>query len=54
MDGAEAEAKYAEVVKEEGEVEGQKYYLCDINGEDVLVVSMKGMGLWGGISGYTY
>ena len=52
LDGAEAEAKYAEVVKEEGEVEGQKYYLCDINGEDVLVVSMKGMGLWGGISGY--
>ena len=52
LDGAEAEAKYAEVVKEEGEVDGQKYYLCDINGEDVLVVSMKGMGLWGGISGY--
>ena len=52
LDGAEAEAKYNEVVKEEGEVEGQKYYLCDINGEDVLVVSMKGMGLWGGISGY--
>ena len=52
LDGAEAEAKYAEVVKEDGEVEGQKYYLCDINGEDVLVVSMKGMGLWGGISGF--
>ena len=52
LDGAEAEAKYAEVVKEEGEKNGQKYYLCDINGEDVLVVSMKGMGLWGGISGY--
>ena len=52
LDGSEAEAKYAEVVKEEGEVEGQKYYLCDINGEDVLVVSMKGMGLWGGISGF--
>ena len=52
LDGTEAEAKYTEVVKEEGEIEGQKYYLCDINGEDVLVVSMKGMGLWGGISGY--
>ena len=52
LDGSEAEAKYAEVVKEEGEKNGQKYYLCDINGEDVLVVSMKGMGLWGGISGY--
>ena len=52
LDGSEAEAKYAEVVKEEGEKDGQKYYLCDINGAEVLVVSMKGMGLWGGISGY--
>ena len=52
LDGAEAEAKYAEVVKEEAEKDGQKYYLCEIDGEDVLVVSMKGMGLWGGISGY--
>ena len=52
LDGAEAEAKYAEVVKEEKEKDGQKYYLCEIDGEDILVVSMKGMGLWGGISGY--
>ena len=52
LDGAEAEAKYAEVVKEEKEKNGQKYYLCEIDGEDILVVSMKGMGLWGGISGY--
>ena len=52
LDGAEAEAKYAEVVKEEAEKDGQKYYLCEIDGEDILVVSMKGMGLWGGISGF--
>ena len=52
LDGAEAEAKYAEVVKNEGEIDGQKYYACEINGEDILVVSLKGMGLWGGISGY--
>ena len=52
LDGAEAEAKYAEVVKEEGEKDGQKYYMCEIDGEDILVVSLKGMGLWGGISGY--
>ncbi len=52
LDGNEAEAKYAEVVKNEGEKDGQKYYLCEIDGEDVLVVSLKGMGLWGGISGY--
>ncbi len=52
LDGAAAEAKYQEVVKKEGEKEGQKYYMCQINGEDILVVSLKGMGLWGGISGY--
>ena len=32
LDGAEAEAKYAEVVKEEAEKDGQKYYLCEIDG----------------------
>jgi len=52
LDGSEAEAKYAEVVKQEAEKDGQKYYLCEINGEDILVVSLKGMGLWGGISGF--
>ena len=52
LDGAEAEAKYAEVVKEEKDVEGQKIYQCQIDGQDVLVASLKGMGLWGGISGY--
>jgi len=52
LDGSEAEAKYAEVVKGEGEVDGQKYYSCEINGEKILVVSLKGMGLWGGISGF--
>ena len=52
LDGKQAEEKYAEVVKEEGEVNGQKYYACKIDGEDVLVVSLKGMGLWGGISGF--
>ena len=39
-------------MKEEGEIDGQKYYSCEINGENILVVSLKGMGLWGGISGY--
>ena len=52
LDGAEAEAKYAEVVKEEKDVEGQKVYECQIDGKNILVASLKGMGLWGGISGY--
>ena len=54
LDGAEAEAKYAAVVKAEktDEENGQKLYECQIDGKDVAVVSLKGMGLWGGISGY--
>ena len=52
LDGAEAEAKYAEVVKAEAERDGRKYYMCNIDGQNVLVVELKGMGLWGGISGY--
>ena len=52
LDGAEAEAKYAEVVKEENDVNGQKVYSCSVDGQNIVVVSLKGMGLWGGISGY--
>ena len=52
LDGAQAEAKYAEVVKEEKDADGQKLYQCEIDGQQILVASMKGMGLWGGISGY--
>ena len=52
LDGSEAEAKYAEVVKDETEQNGQKFYACQIDGKDIIVASLKGMGLWGGISGY--
>jgi Na+-transporting NADH:ubiquinone oxidoreductase subunit C len=52
LDGAEAEAKYAEVVKKENDLDGQKIYDCLINGQEITVASLKGMGLWGGISGY--
>ena len=52
LDGAEAETKYAEVVKEEKELDGQKIYECQIDGQNIRVASLKGMGLWGGISGY--
>ena len=52
LDGAEAEAMYTEVVKNETEKDGQKLYECQIDGKNIVVVSLKGMGLWGGISGY--
>ena len=52
LDDAAAEAKYKEVVKEEKELNGQKYYVCEVDGNQVYVVTLKGMGLWGGISGF--
>ena len=52
LDDAAAEAKYDEVVKGKQEIDGQKFYACEVDGEQIVVVSLKGMGLWGGISGY--
>jgi len=52
LDGQEAEAKYAEVVLSDFEDDGIKYYSCKIDGETKYVLPLKGMGLWGGISGF--
>ena len=55
LDGAEAEAKYAEVVKSEPGGRGEfkkSYYICEVNGKNIHVFPLKGMGLWGGISGF--
>ncbi len=52
LDNEAAAAKYQEVVKHEGEQDGMKYYECEIDGEKKTVYSVKGMGLWGGISGF--
>lgn len=52
LSNEEAAAKYAEVVKNEGEKDGLKYYECEIDGQKKTVYSLKGMGLWGGISGF--
>lgn len=52
LDGQEAEAKYAEVVKAEETVGDKTYYVCDIKGEKKYVFPLKGMGLWGGISAF--
>ena len=52
LDGQEAEAKYAEVVKREEKAGDQLYYICDIKGEKKYVFPLKGMGLWGGISAF--
>ncbi len=52
LDNAEASAKYKEVVKAEKEKDGMKYYECEIDGLKKTVYTVKGMGLWGGISGF--
>lgn len=53
LSNEEAEAKYQEVVKSEKEAaDGTKYYECEVNGQKKTVYSLKGMGLWGGISGF--
>jgi len=52
LDGAEAEAKYKEVIEEESDFLGNELLFAEIDGETLMVYGMKGMGLWGGISGY--
>lgn len=52
LDNEAAAAKYQEVVKAEKEIDGQKYYECNIDGQKKTVYTVKGMGLWGGINGF--
>lgn len=52
LDNETAAAKYQEVVKAEKEIDGQKYYECNIDGQKKTVYTVKGMGLWGGINGF--
>ena len=47
----EVEATYGKVVKET-EQNGKTIYDCHVDGHEVYIFPMKGMGLWGGISGY--
>jgi Na+-transporting NADH:ubiquinone oxidoreductase subunit C len=52
LDGAEAETKYAELVNDTLDFAGQKILMAEIEEEPIIIFEMKGMGLWGGISGY--
>lgn len=51
LSNEEAEKTYNEFVKEQKDQE-RVYYKCSIKGKTVFVFPLKGMGLWGGISGY--
>ncbi len=49
----DAESTYAQVVKSEEEVEdGYKIFTCELEGKTKYVLTVKGMGLWGPISGF--
>jgi len=52
LDNAEAEEKYNEVVKSKKQIDGQSIYFCEVDGAPKYVFPLKGMGLWGGISGF--
>ena len=52
IDNAGAEAKYKEIVKEEKNIDGNNIYICEVDGKPKYVIPLKGMGSWGGISGY--
>lgn len=51
-----AEEAYAEIVKQEPNdlqtEKGNAYYTCIVDGKEIKVFPMKGMGLWGPISGF--
>lgn len=51
LDDQAAEETYNKVVRD-STVNGLPIYVCDVNGERKYVIAMKGMGLWGGISGF--
>ena len=52
LDGQEAHAKFLQLVRQIVPFEGRNYYKCDVDGKDIVVVELKGMGLWGGIGGF--
>jgi len=52
FDDVKADKTYSEVVKEMKTAKGAVYYECNVDGKTKYVFPLKGMGLWGGISGY--
>ena len=52
LDNAQAERTYNEVVKREEQVDGNTLYVCEVDGKPKYVLPLKGLGLWGGTSGF--
>ncbi len=51
LSDTDAEATYNKVVSKDS-VNHKPFYNCNVDGRRVVVFPLKGMGLWGGISGY--
>lgn len=52
LDNAAAEADYNKMLVSEKKVNNGTIYIFNVNGQTKYVLSVKGMGLWGGINGY--
>lgn len=52
LSDGEAEQTYAKMLKSEQKVGNGTVYTFDVDGQTKYVLSAKGMGLWGGISGF--
>lgn len=52
LSDSEAEQTYAKMLKSEQKVGNGTVYTFDVDGQTKYVLSAKGMGLWGGISGF--
>lgn len=52
LKGEAVDAKYAEVIKETMECNGQEFFKAELDGAVKYVLPVKGRGLWGGLWGY--
>lgn len=52
LTGQAVDDKYAEVITSEEELNGNKYFMANVDGAVKYVFPVKGRGLWGGLWGY--
>lgn len=52
LQGEAIDAKYAEVITDTADCNGQKYYVAKVDGAVKYVLPVTGRGLWGGLWGY--
>ncbi len=52
LKGDAVDAKYAEVITDTAECDGNEFYIASVDGVNKFVLPVKGRGLWGGLWGY--